>query len=244
MPTTSAMDNNNSNTIHILCTRPLTTLLEDELQAAGIQTDILSFIETTPVDTVEAQQEIEQAYLLSGSVVFTSMNAVEAVAAWKDDQQPDWNIYCIGTATKKLVEEHFGSESIAGTANTAAELAELIVEENETGQVIFFCGDQRRDELPEILQEHGIEVNEIIVYQTVALPHKIAKHYNGILFFSPSAVHSFFVNNKVQAQTILFAIGKTTASTIKKYSNHTIIISKEPGKENLVQLVVEYFCNG
>jgi uroporphyrinogen-III synthase len=98
-----AMEQNN---INILCTRPLNTFLVEDAKAAGIVIDEISFIETEPIQTIEVQQEIEQALLLSATVVFTSMNAVDAVAAWQYEQQPDWNIYCIGTTTKKLVAEN------------------------------------------------------------------------------------------------------------------------------------------
>ena len=229
------------NSIHILCTRPLENILVEDVKAAGIAIDEISFIETTPIQTIEVQQEIEQALLLSTTVVFTSMNAVEAVAEWKDEQQPDWNIYCIGTTTNKLTEQYFGTGSIAGIANSAAALAGLIAEDRFIDSVIFFCGDQRRDELPEILRNNDIEVNEITVYQTIAVPHKISKIYHGILFFSPSAVDSFFKINTIPQQTILFAIGNTTATAIKKYTTNKIIISNATGKENLVKKMIEYF---
>ncbi len=212
-----------------------------EAKASGITIDELSFIDTTPIQTIEVQQEIEQAMLLSTTVVFTSMNAVEAVAEWLLEEKPGWNIYCIGTTTNTLVAKYFGEENIAGTANSAAELAEAIAADRFIDSVIFFCGDQRRDELPEILRQNEIEVNEIVVYQTMAVPYKITKPYHGILFFSPSAVESFFCNNKVPERTILFAIGNTTATTIKKYTTNKIIISHQPGKENLVKTMMEYF---
>ena len=229
------------NKIDILCTRPLNESLVKEAAAAGIVIDEISFIETEPIQTIEVQQEIEQALLLSATVVFTSMNAVEAVAIWQNEEQPNWKIYCIGTTTNKLVQEYFGEESIAGTANSAVELATLIAADRFIDSVIFFCGDQRRDELPEILRRNNVEVNEITVYQTIAVPHKITKLYNGILFFSPSAAECFFSNNTIAERTILFAIGNTTATAIKKFTNNRIIISDAPGKENLAQKMMEYF---
>jgi len=229
------------NDISILCTRPLNDELVKEAKAAGIAIDILSFIETSPVQTKSVQQEIEQALLLSATVVFTSMNAVEAVAAWHRGQQPNWNTYCIGTTTNKLVEKYFGEKHIAGTANSATELAELIAADRFIDNVIFFCGDQRRDELPAILEQNNIGVNEIVVYQTTAVSHPVDKSYHGILFFSPSAVTSFFSINQLPSQTILFAIGNTTAATIKQFSNNKIITSDFPGKENLVQKMINYF---
>src|SRR5688572_24381901 len=127
------------NKIHILVTRQLSTNLMDEITDADLLIDIIPFIDTVPIQTIEVQQEIEQAYLLSTTAVFTSMNAVEAVATWQYDQQPDWMIYCTGATTKKLAGEYFGEEKIAGTADSAAELAELIIESAETDDVIFFC---------------------------------------------------------------------------------------------------------
>ena len=229
------------NKINILSTRPLNKSLVQEAKAVGISIDELSFIDTEPIQDIATQQEIEQAYLQSSTVVFTSMNAVDAVLAWQDGQQPDWVIYCMGNTTKLLLKENFGEHSVAGTASSAAELAELIAEESDIDEVVFFCGEQRRDELPAILRSKGIEVHEIIVYETIHTPHKVSKDYHAILFYSPSAVSSFFSNNKVPAQTILFAIGNTTAKTIQQYCNNTIIIGKEPGKEELVRQAMEFF---
>ena len=148
-------------------------MVDNEAAESGIAIEIESFIETEPIQSIEVQQEIENALLQSAVVVFTSMNAVEAVATYSDEQQPDWDIYCIGTATKRLVAEHFGEHAIAGTASDASELAELIIKEGMSDEVIFFCGGQRRDELPSILNDAGIEVDEIAVYQTIEVPHII-----------------------------------------------------------------------
>jgi uroporphyrinogen-III synthase len=179
--------------------------------------------------------------LQSSAVVFTSMNAVEAVADNLRGRMPDWKIYCIGTTTGSLVKKHFGPGAIGGTANSALELAALIVNEGEDDEVIFFCGNQRREELPEILKNNHIDVNEIVVYETIPVPHNLRKQYHGILFFSPSAVESFFSNNKAEVSTVLFAIGNTTANAIKKFSNNKVLITEEPGKENLVRNMMEYF---
>jgi uroporphyrinogen-III synthase len=117
----------------------------------------------------------------------------------------------------------------------------LIAGKNHIDKAIFFCGDQRRDDLPEILRTNHVEVSEIVVYHTIAKPHKIEKSYNGILFFSPSAVGSFFTNNKISDKTILFAIGNTTANEIKKYGNNKVIVTDEPSKENLVMEMIRYY---
>ncbi len=229
------------NKISILCTRPLPQSVVAEALQAGISIDVFSFIETESILSVEVQQEIEQVALQETTVVFTSMNAVDAVTIFLDGHKPSWKIYTLGTTTKKLVTNYFGEPAIMGSASDAAALAEVIVEDGLAEEVNFFCGDRRRDELPGILRNNDIEVNEIVVYHTIATPHKINKDYKAILFFSPSAVESFFSVNKVPAHSLMFAIGSTTAASIEKYTTNKIIVADEPGKENLVDKMIAYF---
>ena len=226
----------------ILSTRPVSPSSVEAALAKNIWIDILSFITTTPVETIEVKQEIELAASKMTTVVFTSMNAAGAVTAMLDGFLPEWNIYCMGYATKELVKNYFGENSIAGTADNATELAEEIIEADTADEVIFFCGNRRRDELPGKLQKHQIDVNEIVVYQTEKHPHKIDKEYDGILFFSPSAVESFFAANKLPTHTIVFAIGLTTKETVGKFCSNKIVVSKLPGKDQLVEQAVLYFA--
>lgn len=229
------------NNISILCTRPLSKALVEQAQQQGIIIDEIAFIATAAIQTIEVQQEIDQVATQITTVVFTSMNAVEAVAGYLHGQPVNWRIYCMGTTTNQLVKKYFGEQQLAGIGNSAAELAELIAANILVDELTFFCGDQRRDDLPEILSSYTIDVTEIVVYQTIAVNHLVNKIYNGILFFSPSAAESFFSKNKLPAATVLFAIGSTTANEIKKYSTNKIITSSEPGKENLVAKMMEYF---
>lgn len=229
------------NKINILSTRPVDKSLLQEARAKNMVLDTLSFIETEAIQTIEIQQEVEQVSIQFATVVFTSMNAVESVTGMLDGHIPNWNIYCIGYRTKELIEKYFGETAIAGTADSAMELAELIIEEDATDEVVFFCGDQRRQELPSKLHEHNINVIEITVYQTIPINHTIEKEYDGVVFFSPSAVDSFFKKNKLPAKTIVFAIGITTEQTIRKYCSNKIIVSRLPGKEKLVEQAMGYF---
>ena len=227
--------------INILCTRPVDKTLVEEARSKGIQLDVLSFIDTDPIQTTEVQQKIGLAALEPATVVFTSMNAVESVRDMLDGHVPEWSIYCMGHKTKELIETYFGTGAISGTADNASELAEKIIGSNNTDEVIFFCGNRRREELPAKLKHHDITVKEVIVYQTTALPHKIEKEYGGVLFFSPSAAESFFTKNILPAHTIVFAIGSTTKETISRYCNNRIIVSVLPGKDNMVEQALNYF---
>lgn len=226
--------------ISILCTRPVKQTLVDEAAEHGIRLQVVPFIDTEPLQDIDVQQEVEQIALQYATVVFTSMNAVESVITMLDEQVPEWNIYCMGNTTAEIIRNYFGEQAIAGTGNSAADLADAIIEAEETDEVVFFCGDQRRDELPTKLGEAGIDVNEIMVYKTIPLHKKVEATYKAILFFSPSAVDSYFKLNKPAEDAVLFAIGQTTAAAIKQYSNNKTITANAPGKDELVRKAIHY----
>jgi len=228
------------NKISILSTRLVDDEFIREAQAKDALVDVMPFIKTEPISSTELQKKIQHALSISKTVVFTSTNAVEAVGSEIKDQKITWRIFCIGYATKRSVEEYFGKKSIAGVADNAKELAQLIISAG-ISEATFFCGDQRRDVLPDQLRKNNIEVKEVVVYKTVATPGKIKKKYDGILFFSPSAVKSFFQENKLDQQVILFAIGSVTAEEIKKFSKNKIVISEVPDKRILLDSVAAYF---
>jgi uroporphyrinogen-III synthase len=229
------------NKISILSTKEIEQALVIEADEKNIAIEISPFLKTEPIQSIEVQQEIETALTESLTVVFTSVNAVEAVAAELDGHEPAWKIFCVGYATKKAVEKYFDGDLIIGTADNATTLAELIVDDAEDDEIFFFCGDHRRPELPKILSANGFGVTEIVVYQTILLPHKLNKKYDGILFFSPSAVNSFFEKNNIGEQTVLFAIGETTAAELKSCSKNKIIISKQPAKRSLIETAISFY---
>jgi uroporphyrinogen-III synthase len=228
------------NKIHILCTRPVGEALLKEATQNDIFIDEISFINTKEIVNAENEKKIREFSHQSINVVFTSMNAVEAVSKFIS-AKTSWNIFCIGNTTKKLVKKIFGEENISGTAASADQLAETILEKATDKNIIFFCGDHRRNELPAKLKKNGFDVEEIIVYKTIQTPEILTKKYDGILFFSPSAVQSFFSKNSLTHNTQVFAIGATTANAIKLFTQQPVIIAENPGKENLLTLVIKHF---
>jgi uroporphyrinogen-III synthase len=221
---------------HILSTRPIDSALIEEARVQNIAIECISFIETEGVQNDKIIYQISELSKKRITAVFTSMNAVEAIHPFLINNA-NWQVYCMGYATKKLVAEHLSGASIIGVGNDALSLADTVAADKPE-LVYFFCGDQRRDELPNKLKSHGIRVEEIVVYKTMAQEKKITTNYDGILFFSPSAVHSFFNGNTIGRNVLLFAIGNTTSNAIKKFSQNEIIIADQPGKDQLVRKMI------
>ncbi|MGZ3880262.1 MAG: uroporphyrinogen-III synthase, partial [Flavisolibacter sp.] len=194
----------------------------------------------------EKWQEIFQLLETNKQVaVFTSSNAVFALKKYLNDYinpfKLNWKIFALSGKTKQALEEDletFGT--IVATANDSKALADRVVQAN-IKDVIFFCGNKRRDELPGILKGAGIEVHEVVVYETVETPVVSNEHYDAVLFFSPSAVHSFFSVNQLNDDAVCFAIGQTTAESIAAASQSKIVTAKTPTQEALLQEVINYF---
>jgi uroporphyrinogen-III synthase len=227
------------NSLNILSTRPLDSNLIEEAAEKGVSIDCLSFIETQPVVSERLQLLIEELAHLSKTVVFTSMNAVAAVKDFAGAAVA-WEIYCIGNTTRQLIENLWGADKIKGTAENASALAEIIITQG-VKEVIFFCGEQRRDELPQKLMNQRVHVKEIVVYRTIETSKPVNKKYDGVLFFSPSAVNSFFSYNNPTSCGVAFAIGSTTASALRAKGCDPIISADTPGKEELVKKMLDYF---
>lgn len=229
------------NNKRILCTRPIEQSLITKAAEKNADITVLPFIEIRKIQTQAFKDQLELLALRKIDVVFTSINAVESVAMNLTIKPSLWRISCIGGVTKEAVVKHFGEESLGARARNATALARKIVDAGVAKEVYFFCGDQRLDDLPETLRVNNIPVQEVVAYQTLQTPHEVEEDYNGIMFFSPTAVHSFFLMNTVRTEVIMFSIGKTTSATIQSYCTNRVVTSEWPGQENLVDKVLEYF---
>ena len=176
---------------------------------------------------------------LPKNVIITSKNAVEALLMNFAPQELQFeNIYCVGRRTKRLVERKIGK--VKHTENNAKKLAEYLVDYIEGTEVTYFCSDIRLDELPTILKENQIEVNEVTAYNTKYDSVKIENTIKGVMFYSPSTVQSFKQENDVQNDMIAFCIGETTAKEASKHFED-VRVAKIPTVESVIELVNEHY---
>jgi len=229
------------NKVRILSTTSLEPSLINKAKEQNIIIDVVSFVEIEIIRNENLSEAIKDLFGKQLNVVFTSANAVDAVRALVTDVKPRWTMFCIEGNTRKAVSKYFGESEIKGTGKDAGTLAEAIVNEKSIKEIVFFCGNIRRDELPEKLTEAGITVKEIVVYDTTEKPKTITEQYDAILFFSPSGVNSFFSVNKIEPDAVLFAIGDTTGNAIKEQTKNKIVVSEKPSKKYVLTKAIQYF---
>jgi uroporphyrinogen-III synthase len=232
-------------TIKVLSTKKLLPEVIEDARENGIDITEQEAIAVQPILTEE-----KEAQLLSWfdketiqPIVFTSANAVTTVSHYLGKytrrEKKGLQVFCLSGRTKEEVMEAFPMAELAGTSSSAKALAQLILAK-EVNEVVFFCGNKKRDELPGILKHNGVVVHEVVVYETVPTPFTTKEEMDAVLFFSPSAVDSFFSLNQLKKNIICFAVGETTADSILKYSGNTIIISDTPSQEGMLKALKAY----
>ena len=162
--------------------------------------------------------------------IFTSQNAL------KNLNQTNFagKVYASGKQTANVLKEK-GVETRIGDSETAQSLAEMIVEDG-VKSALFFCGNIRRNELPNYLAKKGVQIKEEVVYHTLLDPKKIPSQKGDALFFmSPSAVESFAMMNEFDTELNYYSIGETTASTLRKKGVQKINTAKEASFEAMLE---------
>jgi uroporphyrinogen-III synthase len=230
-----------SSKLQILITKEIHAHLLSQFQDQ-FDFDILPQIQTSFIESAQLIEKINSLLTKPIAAIFTSQNAVSMLTA-NISKPPPWIIYTISGATSNTAAKLFTPEAIKGTASSAERLADIITDNPPSEAIYFFCGNQRLNTLPNRLKEKKLSCSELVVYRTLPLYQKTSKEYDAILFFSPSAVSTFFTMNQTAEKTVVFAIGETTASCLRKYCSQPIIISEKPDLLEILTLLKKYFLS-
>ena len=219
-----------SNPISILSTKVLLSPQKQALLNEGFSVTEANFIKTESSDF--------DLKGINDNLIFTSQNAAQSVLLHpKCSALKAKNVFCVGLKTKALLEEN--GFNVAVYVDYASDLAEIITLIYSNESYTFFSGNLRKETVPNALKEAKVNFNEIQVYETTLTPQKIKTTIDGILFFSPSAIESYLMQNKIKNE-ICFCIGSTTAEALEK-TTRNIIIADQPSVENVIEDVIEEY---
>jgi len=172
------------------------------------------------------------------NLIFTSKNSVQSILEYKNvNDLKDKNCFCVGDKTSEMLQQN--GFKVAAQTDYATELANIIVKNHKQESFTFFSGNLRLDTLPLTFKVNGIIFEEVEVYETTPSPKKIIAALNGILFFSPSAIDSYLLENTITNQTC-FCIGTTTANALKNKTDK-IIIANKPSVQNTIIQCINYY---
>lgn len=224
---------------NILITRRLSGLQRDFARSLGlnpIEKPALKFEFTFDHDHVLKMIEANP----KASWVFTSKNGVRALEQLLNEglkTPTGTHRFAVGSKTRQALHKLRLDAKIPGQ-HDGYHLAELIISE-PVDTIIHFHGNLSRKEMRNKLVEHGIEVIDQEVYQTIIQPVTLPDEpVKAILFYSPSAVKGFKEGHGFkQPLPPLFAIGKTTAAALKSETGQSISVAEKPSTKALLQMV-------
>lgn len=171
-------------------------------------------------------------------LLFTSQNGVKSVLENDQiNQLKQTPAICVGSKTKKLLQTN--GFTVLESEEYASDLAPIIQNKYTKNHIAFFAGNLRRNILPIAMQEANIIYDEYLVYENTANHKKINSVVNAILFFSPSGVHSYLNQNKIENQ-ICFCIGTTTAEALSGITTN-IVIANQQTVENVIEQCINYY---
>ena len=229
------------NNFTILSTKILKPYIKDQLADNDFNVVEYDFIK---IENADLSGVKEILLTQPPNYIFTSKNAVKAfanyIAAHKIKIDKKSNFFALSGETQQaLADEGY---KVLITKDNATALANEIISMSNEKQFVFFCGDKRRNELPDVIINAGLQLTEVVLYKTISQPKKIDLAYQAILFFSPSTIKSFFEENVLVTSVQCFCIGHTTENALNQYKiKNKIKAISYPSQQVMIDEVLHYF---
>lgn len=215
-------------TIKILSTKQLSWDQKSSLMHKNI-----SLIEASMIKIDFLDFEIIQPF---DALVITSINAVKSLIKNKITLKEHQSVWCIGKKTRDFLEQN--QLNVEVCFDYAKEL-NTYIKHNNNHCFLWLRGNLSTDDLTKDF-DNRINWTEMITYNTTLSPQEIEDKIDAIMFFSPSGVQSYLMNNKINHQ-ICFCIGNTTANELIKLNIPNIIIAKQTSVESVIESIQQYY---
>ncbi|KLE01440.1 uroporphyrinogen-III synthase [Aliarcobacter butzleri] len=168
------------------------------------------------------------------ALVFTSKNGVKAINSFNQDWK---NIpsYAIAQKTANTIIKLGGVIEFIGNSGHGNDFAYELKNVLKDKKVLYVKALKTVSNLPNILKENGIFLDEIIAYKTSCKKSNIILEENSIFIFtSPSSVECFFKQYSWKNSYKAIVIGKTTAEFLPSNINYEI--SSQTSVEECIKL--------
>ena len=218
--------------MRLLSTKILSPNIKSRLIQNGISVTEYSLIKIKPL--------ILSNYNIQPTLIFTSQNAVKL--AYESIKIKNKIIgkksFCVGLKTKTLLEKL--GQQVVEMRDNANDLADFLNKNYKKKSFSFFCGRKRRPEIEYLFKQNNITIEIHELYDTLFFSKRFKNHFDGIIFFSPSAVLSFFEKNKWPKDSHGFCIGKSTGETLGQFTSE-YSQAKHPNEDKLLLAILNFF---
>ena len=202
----------------------------DLAKKLNLKIDFRSFIHVEGVSAKDFRKE-KINFAEFTAVIFTSRNAVDhffrICEEMRYDVPSDMKYFCISETIALYLQKYiqYRKSKIFFGKQTAADLADLL-KKHTTEKFLYPCSDVAAEETQRFLSENGYDFKPAVLFHTVCsdLSDLAVVFYDVIAFFSPSSIHSLFINfpDFKQNNTRIAAFG---VSTHKAALEHKLILN-------------------
>ncbi len=213
-----------------------------------VKVDFREFIHVEGVPAKDFRKE-RVNLLEHGAVIMTSRNAVDHYFRMCSEMRvtvPDtMKYFCISESTAYYLQKYvqYRKRKIFHGKQTFMDLIDMI-RKHKDEKFLYPCTDIHKEDIPEILDQHGIQYTKAVLYKTVCsdLSDLDNVTYDVIVFFSPSGITSLFKNfpKFKQNKTRLAAFGPTTAKAMIDAGLKVNIQAPKPGTPSMTMALEEY----
>lgn len=233
---------NDREPISILVTRPLKPEQITLARGLGLEPICIPALEFSYPENWESTNT-QLTKFKPDAFVFTSKHGVDGFFRFSSEYRVtpfSGVVYAVGPSTADRLEKSGWDVHVPEKHNAQA-LADLIIDEMKTGKIAWFCGNRRRTEFQGRLSNSGFDVLPLVVYNTLSHSEEIdMKGIKAMAFYSPSAVEAFLEENMIPGIPV-FAIGPTTATTLREAGFPEIIESVDTKTDVLLQSIADYY---
>ena len=218
--------------MRVLATKLLSPEFKNRLIHHGFSVVEFPFIKITPKPIT--------AFEVNNHVIFTSQNAVQIAFKNKilNTNLRNKKFFCVGEKTKSLLIKN--GQKVIKMSHNSLKLAHFLAKNYKNESFSFFCGNLKRPEIESVFLDQHMQIDLHEVYKTTLTPKYFSQPFEGILFYSPSAVESFFQLNSWQKKTHGFCLGSTTAKKLNDYTQN-FSVAKKPSESHLLVTLTQHF---
>jgi len=209
--------------MNVLLTKRLSSSDLDSIRSWGwnfetVETLNISLMEVKEIPKTEAW-------------VISSRNSFASVKGFIN-QEPGI-IYCVGNWVKEELIK-VGAKSVVRSFENMKSLATDLAKQN-LKSVLYFCGEDHRQELEEGLKNSSIKILKVITHQSQMTFPVVKNNFDVVFVFSPRSAESLLKNNSFNHQTIFACIGRTTESYVRNRGISNTYIASYPDSKILLE---------
>jgi uroporphyrinogen III methyltransferase / synthase len=194
-----------------------------------------------------------------GSVVFTSPRAAVPFVAHFQERWKEWPrgltlpvVWASGPQTAAALKGVLGQVNLPGArevgrSGAAKALALAMFERHLSAPVLFPCGEAHREELPALLREREVRVDEVVCYRSVLAAEseaRIAASRASVLVVASPRVAGLLARAcHTEPRPELLAVGPTTAEAARVAGWSPSAVASEPTAHALVAALRSLLAN-